>query len=98
MFSSLDHSGYRGVDVVIDAPDRSEELQIPASLEDSAARAAACPTDWLLRHLAEGVVARERRYERPVTRVRLTMWRTEFDPVTLRASERRLRTFVYDVH
>jgi hypothetical protein len=98
MFSSLDHSGYRGVDVVIDAPDRSEGLQIPASLEDSAARAAACPTDWLLRHLAEGVVARERRYERSVTRVRLTMWRTEFDPVTLRASERTLRTFVYDVH
>lgn len=98
MFSTLNHSGYRGVDVTVEGPGRSEQWAIPGSLEVLAARAAACPTDPLLRRLAEGVVARERRYQRPVTRVRLTMWRAEFDPATLRASERTLRTFVYDVH
>lgn len=97
MFSTLDHSAYRGVDVVVEAPDRSEGLEIPPSLEELAARAAACPADWLLRQLAEGVVAREHRYERPVTRVTLTAWRTEFDRVTLRAMEQPMRTFVYDV-
>jgi hypothetical protein len=97
MFSTLDHSGYRGIDVIVEGPDRSAQLTIPESLEVAAARAAACPTNRLLRRLAEGVVARERRYERSVTRVRLTMWRAEFDPATLRASERTLRTFVYDV-
>ena len=47
MFSTLDHGAYRGVDIVIDAPDRSESLEIPPSLEIAAARAAAFPVDWL---------------------------------------------------
>lgn len=97
MFSTLDHGAYRGVDVVVEGPERSEQMVIPASLEEAAARAAACPADWLLRRLAEGIVARERRYDRDVTRVTLTAWRTEFDPTTLAATERTLRTFVYDV-
>ena len=97
MFSTLDHGAYRGVDVVIEAPDRSEAQDIPPSLEELAARSATYPSDWLLRRLAEGIVARERRYERPVTTVRLTVWQTVFDPVTLAASERPLRAFVYDV-
>ena len=97
MFSTLDHVGYRGVDAVVEAPGRSEELEIPASLEESAARAAACPADWLLRRLADEIVLRERRYDRTVTRVKLTAWRTEFNPTTLVATERTLRTFVYDV-
>jgi hypothetical protein len=97
MFSTLDHGAYRGVDVLIEARDRAEAQEIPPSLEEIAARAATCPADWLLRRLAEGIVARERRYERPVSRVTLTVWRTEFDRVTLRASEQPLRTFVYDV-
>jgi hypothetical protein len=97
MFSTLDHGAYRGVDIVVDGPDRSESLEIPPSLEIAAARAAAFPVDWLMRDLAEGVVARERRYERAVSRVTLTAWRAEFDRAALRASERPLRTFVYDV-
>jgi hypothetical protein len=85
------------VDIVVDGPDRSEELQIPVSIEVEVARAAACPVDWRLRALAEAVVARERRYQRPVSRVTLTFWRTDFDRTTLRPSERPVRTFVYDV-
>ena len=97
MFSTLDHGAYRGVDIVIEAPDRSEAQEIPPSLEELAARSAAYPADWLLRRLAEGIVARERRYGRAVTTVKLTVWHTEFDPLTLAATERTLRTFVYQV-
>jgi hypothetical protein len=95
MFSTLDHGAYRGVDIVVDAPDRSESLAIPPSLETAAARAAACPTDRLLRSLAEGIADRERRYQRTVTRVTVTAWRTDFDRATLQASERPVRTFTY---
>ena len=97
MFSTLDHGAYRGVDIVVDGPDRSESLEIPPSLEIAAARAAAFPVDWLMRDLAKGVAARERRYERGVSRVTVTAWRADFDRTALRASERPLRTFVYDV-
>ena len=97
MFSTLDHGAYRGVDIVVDAPDRSESLEIPPSLEIAAARAAAFPVDWLMRDLAERVVARERRNDRAVTRVTVTAWRADFDRAALRASERPLRTFIYDV-
>jgi len=97
MFATLDHAGHRGVDILVEAPDRSEALQVPASIEEAAARAAACPADWTLRTVAEAVVARERRYHRAVSRVTLTFWRADFDRATLRPSERPVRTFVYDV-
>jgi len=97
MFSTLDHGAYRGIDVVIEAADRSEAQHIPPSLEEMAARAAAYPSDWLLRRLAEGIVARERRYDRAVAVVKLTVWRTEFDHQTLAATERTQRAFVYRV-
>jgi hypothetical protein len=97
MFATLDHGAYRNVDIVVDAPDRSEALEVPGSLESAAARAAAYPADRLLRALAEGVAAREKRHQRPVSRVTLTVWRTDFDRETLHPSERQLRTFVYTV-
>ena len=96
MFSTLDHAAYRGVDIVVDGPDRSEALEVPPSIELAVARAAACPTDGALRAVAESVVARERRYQRPVSRVTLTFWKTDFDRTTLRPSERPVRTFVHD--
>ena len=97
MFSTLDHGGFRGVDVVVDAPGRSEHVEIAASLQVDAARAVALPVDWLLRNLAAGIAAREQRNDRPVSRVTLSVWRAEFDRATLRGSERPMRTFVYDV-
>jgi hypothetical protein len=97
MFSTLDHGAYRGVDILLEAPERSESQHVPPSLEELAARAANCPVEWLLRDLAAAVVARERRYDRPVTTVTLTVWSTRFDPSSLAASEVPLRTFVYQV-
>src|SRR5262245_53448819 len=78
MFATLDHGAYRNVDILVDAPDRSEGMEIPESLETAASRVAAYPADWLLRALAEGVAAREKRHQRPVSRVTLTVWRTDF--------------------
>jgi hypothetical protein len=97
MFSSLDHGAFRGIDIVIEAPGRSEALDVPASLDELAARAAAYPSEWLLRRLARAVAARERRYRRPISTVRLTVWRTEFSPTTLLATERTLQSVTIDV-
>jgi hypothetical protein len=97
MFATLDHGAHRGVDIVVEAPNRSEAMEVPASLEIAAARAVAFPAEWLMRALAEGVAAREKRHQRPVSRVTVTVWRTDFDRTTLHASERPLRRFVYVV-
>lgn len=95
MFATLDHNAYRRLDIVMEGVERSEALEIPPSLETAAARAAAFPAGWMLRSLAEGVVKRERRYQRSVSRVTITVWRTDFDRDALRASERALRVFTY---
>jgi hypothetical protein len=95
MFSTLDHGAYRGITIVVNGKDRSETIDIPPSLAESAARAAAYPSRWLLQSLAAGVFARERRYGRDVRRVTLTAWRTDFDRASLRATDRTLRIFVY---
>ena len=95
MFSTLDHGAFRGIEIVVDGDDRSETIAIAPSLDLIAARAANCPADWLLRRLAEDVVARERRYGRPVSQVQLTVWTTSFDPATLTAHRRTIRAFRY---
>ena len=97
MFSTLDHNAYRRVEVVVEGTERSETLEIPPSLQVDAARAAAFPAEWTLRSLAEGVAARERRYQRSVSQVTIRVWRTDFDRTTLRASESPLRVFTYTV-
>jgi hypothetical protein len=97
MFASLDHAPFRGIDIVVEAPDRSETLDVSASLEEAAARAATFPSHFRLTQLAEAVVARERRRGQPVETVKLDVWRHEFDPHSLRATERRLRSFSYRI-
>ena len=50
-----------------------------------------------LSRLAKGVVARERRYARPVHTVRIEAWRIDYAPDTLAATSRLLREYVYRV-
>src|SRR5262245_52394701 len=95
MLSTLDHGASRGVEVVVEGSDRSEALDIPPSLEIAAARAVAFPSGRFLRALAKGVADREARYQRPVARVTLRVWRTSFDRQTLHAFEQPLRSFTY---
>jgi hypothetical protein len=97
MFSTLDHGAFRGVDIVVEATERSEEIEVSPSLEVPAARAVTFPSTRNLSALAEAVVERELRHARPVEIVRLQVWRQEFDPVSLQATERTFRTFLYQV-
>jgi hypothetical protein len=97
MFSTTDDAGRRLIRVYVAAPDRSEEIGIAPSIEDAARRAAVLPTDARLTDLARRVIDRERRYERPAESVRIETWRIEYSPVTLAASSRLVREFVYRV-
>jgi hypothetical protein len=95
MFSSLDGRPFRYVRIFVDAPERSEELAVPPSLEDRAASAEIVPGDRQLEQLARGVVARERRRRRPVADVRVELWRVEFAPRSLAPRDRLLRVYAF---
>jgi hypothetical protein len=97
MFSTVDDAPHRAVRIVVEAPDRSEEIALAPSIEDDAVRAMTLPSDRLLRRLAEAVAARERRHARPVTRVRVTIWRHDVSPDALRFTPVVLREYVHDV-
>ena len=97
MFSTTDDSGRRHVRIFVSAKDRSEEITIAPSLEDVADRAAVLPTDYQLTRLAQRVVAREARYQRPVDVVRIDTWRIVYAPLTLTATSQLIRSFEYRV-
>jgi len=79
MFASVDGLPFRAVRIEIDAVDRSERIAIPPSLRRLADEAATLPSRGLLERLANGVVARERRQGRSVDRVRVEVWRADYD-------------------
>jgi hypothetical protein len=95
MFSTLDARPFRYLRVTLTAPERSEELLIPPSLEDAAAAAETLPTDARLGRLAALIVDRERSRGRPVTEVHIEVWRDEFDQGSLRPHARRMREYAY---
>lgn len=97
MFSTLDHIPHRSVRVFVEAPQRSEEIEIPPSIEDVATRALLLPTETWCRRVAEAVVVREQRYERPVQRVRVEILKQDIDPVSLAANFAPLRSCQHDV-
>jgi hypothetical protein len=61
----------------VSAPERSEEIQLPLSIEDQAHRVVTWPHQQAMRGLARSVIAREQRYQRPVDTVRVEIWRAE---------------------
>jgi hypothetical protein len=97
MFATTDGTAFRFVRIFVEAPERSEELEIAPSQEDTAARAQLFPSNAMLTRLARAVVEREQRYSRPVNTVRLEVWRTEFSPGSLEATDRLLRTYKFYV-
>ena len=94
MFATTDGSGFRRVRLFVEAPERSEEVELTTSIEDVALRTALFPSASLMNELAEAVVARERRRRHAVNGVRVEVWRTEFTEPGPVATERRLRSFV----
>ena len=93
MFASLDARPFRYVRIFVQAPERSEELIVPPSLDDLAAAVEILPGDRQLERLARGVVAREQRRRRPVVDVRLEVWRVGFAPQSLAPRDRLLRAY-----
>jgi hypothetical protein len=94
MFASLDARPFRHVRIFVEAPDRSEELAVPPSLEAMAASVEILPGDHQFDELARGVIARERRRQRPIAKVRLELWRVEFAPESLAPRDRLIRSYV----
>src|ERR671913_2253639 len=97
MFSTTDDAPHRAVRVVVEAPGRSEEVEIAPSIDEDAVKAMTLPSDRRLQRLAEAVAAREQRYHRPVTRVRITVWRHHVAADGLRVTPLVLRSFTHDV-
>ena len=93
MFSTLDNAPFRTIRIFVEAPGRSEEIQVAPSLQEQYSRTVALPSELMLRRLAQATVDRERRKERPVTLVRLEVWREEFSPVGLEAVQMRVRSY-----
>jgi hypothetical protein len=92
MFATTDGTAFRYVRLFVDAPGRSEEMNVTESLEMAAVRAQLFPSHRFMTRLGEAVGAREVRHGRDVATVRVEVWRIEFSDQPLRASERRLRT------
>ena len=80
MFASVDGLPFRWVRLYVFAPDRSEEIALPASLEDQARRVVTWPHGRAMDGLARGVIARERRRQQPVESVRVEVWRADVSP------------------
>jgi hypothetical protein len=97
MFSTTDGTAFRYVRLFVDAPGRSEELNVTASLEMAAARAQLFPSDRFLKGLGEAAGARELRNGRDAATVRVEVWRVEFSDQPLRGTERRLRSLTIPI-
>lgn len=96
MFATIDGTAFRHLRIIVEAPERSEELEIAPSQEILAAQVRLFPSDPMFAALAKAVVTREQRYERPVATVRIEVWRAEFNE-HLEATDRPLRIFTWDV-
>jgi hypothetical protein len=95
MFSTLDERPFRYVRMFVRAPERSEELAVPPSLEELAASAEILPGDLQLERLARAVVAREQRRGQPAAEVRLEVWRVEFAAGSLAPRDHLLRRYEF---
>jgi hypothetical protein len=97
MFASTQAGPARTVRVFVSAPERSEELEIPESLAESALKVATFPSEPLLKSFARRVIAREQRKGRPVETVHIEVWQTSFEVQTLKPEPQKLRDYVYQV-
>jgi hypothetical protein len=90
MFASVDGVPFRWVRLYVSAPERSEEIVVPPSIDDQAHRVVTWPHRRAIEGLARAVIAREQRQQRPVDSVRVEIWRAEVSRA-LDVSERLVR-------
>ena len=97
MFASTDAGPQRRVRLFVEGPDRSEEVLLPRELRSLSLRAATLPTDLWLERVATGLADAEARAGRPVTRVRVEVWRTVYAPEDLAPRMQLIRGLAHDV-
>jgi hypothetical protein len=97
MFASVDGLPFRFVRLYVFATDRSEAIEVPPSLADLADRVATFPHQRAMEKLARATIARERRRNQPVERVRVEIWRTKVSP-SLDVTEALERVLTVAVH
>ena len=95
MFATLDGRPFRYVRMFVRAPERSEELAVPPSLEELVASVEILPSPHQLERLARAVVARERRRGRAADEVRVEVWRVQFAAGSLAPRDRLLRWYEF---
>ena len=97
MFATTDGTAFRYVRLFVDAPGRSEELNVTDSLEFDAVRAQLFPSQRFLTRLGEAAGARELRNGREAATVRVEVWKVKFSDQPLRANEHRLRSLTVPI-
>ena len=80
MFASIDGAPFRWVRIYVFAPERSQEINVPPSLDDPAHRLVTWPRPHAMEAFARAVIAREQRQGRPVESVRIEVWRADISP------------------
>jgi len=98
MFSTTDDVSNRSTRVLVSGPERSQELEVPPALVGAAAACEVFPTERCLEDLARWLADAERREGRPVSSVRVQIFRTEFAPLTLEPRRRLLREALFTEH
>ena len=96
MFATIDGPSTRRVRIFVEAPGRSEEINLASSQRTLEAQTRVFPSDPMLLSLAKAVSERELRSHRPVRTVRLEVWRADYNE-KLEGTDRLLRTFSWNV-
>jgi len=97
MFAATDGAAFRRVRMVVERDGRAEETESSPSLDRLELQARLLPSDHRLRLLAIALAAREQRRGRPVTSVRLEVWRTTFAEADLQPVEELVGSLVHRV-
>ncbi len=91
MFATSDGGHTRRLQLLgVDAEGRSHALELPAPLRGAAGRARSLPSDARLRQLARRAAPL---VSGPWVALRVEVWRTRFDPVSLTPRFERLRAW-----
>lgn len=85
MFSTTDDGLSRALAVRISGPEGDREIAVPEPLAQDAARASVLPSRGRLNDLAEDIAEEATARGANVSRVRIAVWRMEYDSETLAA-------------
>jgi hypothetical protein len=96
MFATIDSRSERHLVVFADSPGLIRELEIPESLEEEAERVRALPTEARMRSLARNLVSGARHRLPGLSRVRIQLWRTTYEPGTLARRDRLARELILE--